>query len=124
VIGDWDEQRLEAFVRQRLNLPENLRSKLAAAFLRLTTPADVAFDFGRATIVFTADWNSAGLTVAHDIGRAPTTVIAVAEAYTGTVANINVAVSSITAADFVLSGREVDKTAITQNVFVYWIAVG
>lgn len=27
-IGDWTEQQLEQFVRQRLNLPENLRQKL------------------------------------------------------------------------------------------------
>jgi hypothetical protein len=30
VIGNWTEQQLEAFVRSRLNLPENLRAKLGS----------------------------------------------------------------------------------------------
>jgi hypothetical protein len=123
VIGNWDEQRLEAFVRQRLNLPENLRKKLAGSLLKTVDPSDVGVAFGAGTVTFTAAATSAQVTIAHGLGKVPVFVDCfVKDPSNGLFILIESAAADAT--NIYISARQTQNTAVTTTQNFYWLAIG
>jgi hypothetical protein len=124
-IGDWTEQQLEAFVRSRLNLPENLRSKLAGSLLKVAGGADLRVSLGTVSLVFSASFAESA-TVAHELGAAPLYVFvsSVEVAGAGSVIGFEADRAARTDTTFEVIGRQQDGANITGTFELDWLVIG
>lgn len=118
------EADLERFIEERVaQRVTSLQGQSAAAQVslgELEGRPEVAR--GTGSLTFSANNDSASVTVSHGLPGAPVAVVASA-GLIGTAPNVNVGVSNIDADSFDVRGRHTDATNVTTVVPFFWVAV-
>jgi hypothetical protein len=114
-IGSWSEDHLLAWIKERLNLPANLRGLLA----KIANVAGISF--GSTTFTWTASNTSAANTIPHGLGATPQIILGGPKAPLSHAAAL--AESSKDGTNIVVQAFATDGVAFTGTQDFYWFAV-
>lgn len=115
------EGELLYFIKQNVEVPDNLQALLAGGFLKLVTAADMKMAVGSQSLTWTASTDSNTPTITHGLGTTPSYVFATAKSAPAFAGIPALNPSVYTATTFDLNGRT--PGAVSQTLTVHWLAI-